>query len=742
MLDSSLFLNLCIVLGTFIVGYLINQIPQIKQFSGKNSLVIKLAIEIVFLIVVCTWFNTTEDKSSELQLVLVTLGSLISVLFIWHTSQLFWQIRKTSTDSSTDNTTTKLKSPGDWRRELLKVMKIDVEKRLNDSLYDNRIIRIATEDRNEEIGRTSVNASVINKQNTFKDKLLQPLRRLEVFGGRKTQLAAGKPIIAAFEESDISGRLLILGNPGAGKTTLLLELARDLIAKAEKNSTVPIPILFELTNWRDDKQIISNWLQADLKFRYNIPEKITREWLSREKITPLLDGLDELGLTRQRICVDKINEFLQSNSGLLNLVVCCREEEYQQGEAILSNLRGAVCLQELSEQQIQNYLKDLKCQHLWKGIKNDPEGLRELAKTPLFLNLIPVAYPDGLIGKGKQFNSEDERKDYQKKCRQELFDKYIERKLGEHHDRKGYKAEDVKWWLVWLAKTMKEQKLKEFYIEKMQPSYLENRKQRILYSLIFGLTSGLIYGLIYGLACVLFLSLFFSIDSFFIGGLFFGLFPGLIVTLLVGLFELIQHRRIQPMENIKVSFKSSFFIFYGIFIGLSTGLYTSVRNDIIIQAITNGSIVYPLIAGLTNGLIGGLIIALLSGINETELPNKQYANQAIKKSAKNILSISFIGSPILILFISIIRPITLTINTFSLILCGLGLTTLLSIGFAGIPVIQHFLLRLILWKNGSIPWNYARFLKYADERKLINQVGGRFTFIHDKLQEHFADIQL
>ncbi len=50
-------------------------------------------------------------------------------------------------------------------------------------------------------------------------------------------------------------------------------------------------------------------------------------------------------------------------------------------------------------------------------------------------------------------------------------------------------------------------------------------------------------------------------------------------------------------------------------------------------------------------------------------------------------------------------------------------------------------LRFILWKNGSIPWNYARFLKYADERKLINQVGGRFTFIHDKLQEHFAEIK-
>ncbi|MEL6463051.1 MAG: hypothetical protein AAFQ91_33360, partial [Cyanobacteria bacterium J06621_15] len=201
MLDSSLFLNLCIVLGTFIVGYLINQIPQIKQFSGKNSLVIKLAIEIVFLIVVCTWFNTTEDKSSELQLVLVTLGSLISVLFIWHTSQLFWQIRKTSTDSSTDNTTTELKSPDDWRRELLKVIKIDVETRLNDSLYEGEIIRVGTEDRDKAVGRT-VNTSPINNQSSLANRFIQPSRILEVFGIRNTQLENGKPIIAAFDESD------------------------------------------------------------------------------------------------------------------------------------------------------------------------------------------------------------------------------------------------------------------------------------------------------------------------------------------------------------------------------------------------------------------------------------------------------------------------------------------------------------------------------------------------------------
>ncbi|MEM7715458.1 MAG: hypothetical protein AAF349_18100, partial [Cyanobacteria bacterium P01_A01_bin.68] len=72
------------------------------------------------------------------------------------------------------------------------------------------------------------------------------------------------------------------------------------------------------------------------------------------------------------------------------------------------------------------------------------------------------------------------------------------------------------------------------------------------------------------------------------------------------------------------------------------------------------------------------------------------------------------------------------------LLDGLILALIFGLLFAGIPVIRHISLRLILWKQRLIPWNYNHFLKYADDRKLINQVGGRFTFIHDKLQEHFA----
>jgi DNA polymerase III delta prime subunit len=708
MFNHPLFQALCGGLLTTAVGYLINQLPAIKQFRGKNILVSKLTIEVIILVGIYSLWNTTENKSHELQVLLATVGGIALVFLVWHTFKLIRMLRKTEADnSSTDNTTTELKSPNDWRRELLKVMKIEVETRLNDSLYDDKIIPLITEDRQQAVGRNSVSASTIKKQSSFIEKLTQPFRSLEVFGIRKTQLEAEKPIIEAFEEPDIAGRLLILGNPGAGKTTLLLELARDLIARAQQNPNYPIPVLFELTNWRDDKQIIANWLQADLKFRYNIPEKITREWLSTQKLVPLLDGLDELGLSRQKKCIDKINEFLQS-SNLLPLVVCCREEEYQQGEAILNNLRGAVCLQPLSEKQIQNYLRELKCKHLWEGIKNDADGLGELAKTPLFLNLIPVAYPDGLVSKSKRFNSEDERKEYQDKCRKELFDKYIEMRLIEHHDRKGYKAEDVKRWLVWLAKTMKEHKLKEFYIEKMQPSFLENRKQRILYSLIFGLIIWLIGIIAYlNLGIIVWLTL------------------GLILALSVGLFYGLNEIKIQPTETLKFIFYYNYFSVFGFINGLAFGLITGY------------------FFGIFSGLILGLIFGIFSGItlalNGSELINKINPNQGIQESAKHTFIFTLIILPLTILIsIYLSHLLYLKINTFDSILLGFGFALLSGFCFAGIPVIQHISLRLILWKNGSIPWNYAHFLKYADERKLINQVGGRFTFIHDKLQEHFA----
>jgi hypothetical protein len=134
----------------------------------------------------------------------------------------------------------------------------------------------------------------------------------------------------------------------------------------------------------------------------------------------------------------------------------------------------------------------------------------------------------------------------------------------------------------------------------------------------------------------------------------------------------------------------------------------------------------------------GLIGLLDKGENlaQTIIPN-----QGVWKSAQNA------G-----LFFSIFFPVGM--------LCSLnyagGLHEVISIGlavgliaamaggkgpvFAGVILIQHFTLRLILWLQGYTPWNYARFLDYATERVFIRKVGGGYIFIHRILQEHFSQM--
>ncbi|KST65185.1 NACHT domain-containing protein [Mastigocoleus testarum] len=681
-------------------GYLINQLPQIPDFRGNKVLTLWLTFEVTILsLIVTDWKDFFSKSTLSFQVAAKTVGVIVSLLFFWHVSQLGWRIYqarkqgKLTNQNSTSNSTKILKAPEDWRRELLKTMKHYVETRLNDSLHNQEIIRVGREEQPEAIGRQPLTTN--SSSNTSDSRWLQARRFLQVFNGGRSELDAGKPIIEAFDKSDIAGRLLILGEPGAGKTTLLLELARDLLKRAQQNPDYPIPVLFELTNWRDDKQGIGQWLIADLKFRYNVSAEISSQWLSENKLLPLLDGLDELGLTRQKQCIDKINYFLQSQSSLLPLVICCRREEYEQGGAILNNLQGAVYLQALNKKQIKKYLRRVGFPKLWKNIQNDSDGLGQLAKIPLFLSLIPIAYPDGLNNTVNYFNSEDERKKYQKNVRENLFDAYIKRKLEAHHDEKGYKIEDTKQWLIWLAQKMEEHNLKEFYIEKMQPSYLSNEVRKIQYSLINGLVFGLIFGLINGLD--------------------FGLTFGLIT-----LFE----REINVTETLKLKPNFKVGLIFGLIFGLINGLINGLDF------------------GLTFGLINGLIFGLIYGFKGKYLNYRKYLNQGIKESAKNTVKFTFIVSPILISFLSIIRLMEgdkLSLET--VFTPGFLLALAIGIFFAGLPVIKHFSLRLILWKNRSIPWNYAHFLTYASDRKLINKVGGRFTFIHALLQEHFAQME-
>ena len=73
-----------------------------------------------------------------------------------------------------------------------------------------------------------------------------------------------------------------------------------------------------------------------------------------------------------------------------------------------------------------------------------------------------------------------------------------------------------------------------------------------------------------------------------------------------------------------------------------------------------------------------------------------------------------------------------------------GLIFGLVLGFllyGGLACLKHLVLRVLLWRNGAAPWNYARFLDYAAERILLRKVGGGYIFVHRMLMEYFAALE-
>ena len=161
-------------------------------------------------------------------------------------------------------------------------------------------------------------------------------------------LPSGQKMADVFNE--MRQALLILGEPGSGKTTMLLELARDLIDRANKDSTLPVPVVFNLSSWAEKQQPLVQWLAADLKTKYGIPLKMGQGWVENNQLALLLDGLDEVKAEARAACVDTINHF-REEYGVTNVAVCSRTREYEELTSRLK-LNGAILIQSLTPEQI------------------------------------------------------------------------------------------------------------------------------------------------------------------------------------------------------------------------------------------------------------------------------------------------------------------------------------------------------------------------------------------------------
>jgi len=359
------------------------------------------------------------------------------------------------------------------RQDLLAQVKNEVDGRLEQSLH-NVLINLNKEKQPQQVQRLwDVEIKTGNQQSEL--------------------LPSETKIIEVFTQDTIAGKLLILGAPGSGKTTTQLELAKEIIDMTESDVNVLMPVLFSLSSWTDDNQTIAQWLVVELKEKYGVRKEIGKKWLDERQLFPLLDGLDELDSIRQKKCVQAINHFLKSEERPSYIVVCSRREEYELCETKLL-LNGAIYLEALTDVQIKKYLAETGHSELWSDIENNAD-LLELAKSPLLLSMMTLAYEAMSMEKWLEFDSAEARRQY-------LFDTYIEQMLGrkikhlEYPEKTEPTPEKTKHWLSWLANHLKDESRTEFFLEKMQPSWLQNSKQKQNYHLGTGVLIGVVMGLL------------------------------------------------------------------------------------------------------------------------------------------------------------------------------------------------------------------------------------------------------
>ncbi|MCB0209662.1 MAG: NACHT domain-containing protein [Anaerolineae bacterium] len=458
------------------------------------------------------------------------------------------------------------------------------------------------------------------------DAVEHPWQRvMEIPGRERHVLPPEKAIKVIYEEAN--RLLLILGEPGSGKTTTLLELARDLIAEVKQDLTFtqPIPVIFNLSTWTK-QQSLADWLVGELNSKYLTPKKQGRRWLEERRILPLLDGLDEVKAEHRAACVEQINR-LAADVGLQGVVVCSRMKEYAALDVRLGFV-GAIYLLPLTPDQIDEYLGQAGAKLAGlRGALQQDSGQREMAQSPLMLNIMSLAYQNVSAAELDQpeLNTDEAH-------RSRLFDTYITRMFKRKGNQQFYDPKQTKRRLAWLARNMQRHNQEVFLIEGLQPSWLSARLWRIIYiltsrlggALFFGLFFGLLFGLSMGSSSVLVLPIYYGrnygLMVNLISGIIGGMTTGLILGLLFGLSGGLSSSFIDVLRFEWLGERSrnkGCFVYLGIVVnivcsglifGLFTGLLVGLIND------WRGG----LFVGLNIGLFFGLSVGLIFGLKGSQ----------------------------------------------------------------------------------------------------------------------------
>ena len=524
--------------------------------------------------------------------------------------------------------------------------------------------------------------------------------------------------------------LLVLGEPGAGKTTMLLQLVTHLLAAAETDETCPIPAVFALSAYRDDRPL-DEWLVDQLANNYELPRRLAAQWIDSGRFVPLLDGLDEVDPALRPTCAEAINAFRRQHPGVW-LLVTARSRDYQ-ALATRLHMDKAIVLQPLTPEQIDTYLsrRGPRLTGLRESLAAD-QTLRELAQTPLMLSIMTLAYrrmPDpvssvdgGEMG-GRLLTST------------QLFDVYAERMARYRSKDMRFAPSDTIAWLTWLAKQLKREGKPTFFLEDMQPSWLATgdrprlaRSMRLLAFLM----------LVAAALPATFLAMVFGRWGASLAVLLVGLVAAA-VPVLTGRFLLrarLPFGRIETVESLNWSWP------YGA-LGLGVGALGGLALGALVGWLDRWSAT-PWAALLAAS--GGALGAVEAGLRPGDLRLRMSPGQGVAQSLRSGITVMTRVMTLAGLLLGLALSAATLIAGRTIIIAAapwmVWLLTYLGLGFALafglLAYLQHARLRRILHNRGHIAEEYPAFLNQTAERNLLRKVGGGYTFVHALLLQYFS----
>ncbi len=161
------------------------------------------------------------------------------------------------------------------------------------------------------------------------------------------------------------------------------------------------------------------------------------------------------------------------------------------------------------------------------------------------------------------------------------------------------------------------------------------------------------------------------------------------------------------------------------------------------------------------GMIGGSIGTVYGGLHSSKdkepeddeeedktlqtdkKPKEPVTYHRIKLALRNVAVGGLAGSLVGALVLGLLGAFLAEDNTLLAGLGGAGLGALLfgfiaGLWYGGLDLLQHFVLRLILYVKGHTPGRYLPFLDAATALIFLRKKGGGYTFIHLSLRDHFA----